>query len=498
MNNRQVMRAVARQMTQGFYQIVIKPRMGWAVQVDADSAKPVMPLRVEPEPDLDNLLTGLKTELDDLVAEQKIQYDQYEARMRGMNAAQKALFIKQQMDGAAYDTAIGDNLDLIKAAPGAIWSAAKAFPGFYKGYLKFLWKIAQLPSKMAGLTAQAVATGDANPLKDEIDKIVRPVATTYEQAMEYRSMLTILCNEPEVYELLYDFADRYYEATHPIELAKMGTSAVTEVLITVLLAIFTAGAGAAANIAAKSGKLVKVFNLLKKITITIKKISPNPKLLDRSKDAAAKAKITSKATTKSDKGMPDVDSPKQAEDLDKIGEKEYGDDKNDGLKTTQKKTTKKNFDDLKAQGHGPQRHEGDVTTKQLEERCTKGIDPMTGTTTDGVTGKTHKYSRNATKVNTPEDYVKAEEHLNRSNEFKDKVKSADTIGKKQVVLEETKLKDIFGDNYSSKVDGRTRIGSAKNPQGSKVTEFSDESRMIGVYRKADDGSWNLLTMYPDP
>jgi GTP:adenosylcobinamide-phosphate guanylyltransferase len=45
----------------------------------------------------------------------------------------------------------------------------------------------------------------------------------------------------------------------------------------------------------------------------------------------------------------------------------------------------------------------------------------TGTTTDGVTGKKHKYSRNATKVNTPEDYVKAEDHLKNSNEFKNKV-----------------------------------------------------------------------------
>lgn len=176
-------------------------------------------------------------------------------------------------------------------------------------------------------------------------------------------------------------------------------------------------------------------------------------------------------------------------------EKEYAGNVGD---VEPKKILFKKFDDLKAQGHGPQRHEGDVTTKQLEERCMKGIDPMTGTTTDGVTSKTHKYSRNATKVNTPEDYVKAEEYLKNSNEYKDKVKYADAIGKKQVVLEETKLKDIYGDSYSSKVDGRTRIGSAKNPQGSNVTEFSDESKMIGVYRKADDGTWNLLTMYPDP
>jgi hypothetical protein len=83
-----------------------------------------------------------------------------------------------------------------------------------------------------------------------------------------------------------------------------------------------------------------VFNLLKKITTTIKKLSPNPKLLDRSKNAADKAKRTSKTTTKSAKGMPEVDSPKKTEKVDKTTKKGYGTDKNDGPKTTKSGTSK--------------------------------------------------------------------------------------------------------------------------------------------------------------
>ena len=42
--------------------------------------------------------------------------------------------------------------------------------------------------------------------------------------------------------------------------------------------------------------------------------------------------------------------------------------------------------DLSTQGHGPQRHEGDVTPQQLIDRAVHGHDPLTGTTTDRVTG----------------------------------------------------------------------------------------------------------------
>ena len=53
-------------------------------------------------------------------------------------------------------------------------------------------------------------------------------------------------------------------------------------------------------------------------------------------------------------------------------------------------------------------------------------------------------------------------------------------------------------NYPSVVDGKTRIGSKNNPQGSMDTVFTNESKMIGVYQKTNAGKWELLTMYPDP
>lgn len=156
------------------------------------------------------------------------------------------------------------------------------------------------------------------------------------------------------------------------------------------------------------------------------------------------------------------------------------------------------FNDLKTQGHGPQRHEGDVTPKQLEDRCTKGIDPMSGTKTDSITGKTHKYSANATKVNTPEDYVNANNKLKSSQEFKDKAASAEISGENIISVKGEKLKDIYGAEYQSKVMGKTRIGTKANPEGVSDTVFTDSSTMKGVYKKGENGDWNLVTMYPEP
>ncbi|MEO0946130.1 MAG: hypothetical protein AAFY06_15090 [Pseudomonadota bacterium] len=59
--------------------------------------------------------------------------------------------------------------------------------------------------------------------------------------------------------------------------------------------------------------------------------------------------------------------------------------------------------------HGPQRHERDVTVKQLDDRVLYGKDPMTGTTVDGVHGGPQKYSAVASKFKTPADYVRAYE-----------------------------------------------------------------------------------------
>jgi hypothetical protein len=281
---------------------------------------------VEAEPELDGLLLELQACLDDLVAEQQQQYKQYEARLARMSPEERALFYSSNAGDAVYDNVIDDTWQMIKAAPAVLEKAAGAFPGFCKNSLSTLWKIAQTPSRMAYLTAQGIVTGNYNPLQQEIDSIVTPMATTYEQALEYKSMLTILFQDEEIYAMLYDFAERYWDATHPVERTRMTASAASDILVTLILAIFTAGVGAAANVAAKSGKLAKAGKLLKKITETIKRTAGRHQV--PKKDLEGGAGTTARTGSGARKGgIPEVESPKDAPkkkpDIDDGGNKGY-------------------------------------------------------------------------------------------------------------------------------------------------------------------------------
>jgi hypothetical protein len=95
-------------------------------------------------------------------------------------------------------------------------------------------------------------------------------------------------------------------------------------VVTVILAIITAGVGAVANIAAKSTRLVKVAKLLKKIAAVLKKTSPDIKILDRGKGDIKKAKSAMKTQTTTNKGVPKVKQPKPTERVDNKKKKEYG------------------------------------------------------------------------------------------------------------------------------------------------------------------------------
>jgi hypothetical protein len=268
-------------------------------------------------------MAELKTELDALGAGQQKNADHIEAQLADMSDAQKAALYSKKAGAGVWD-----------ATGGGLWDMVKTAGSFYVGYLKTMCKIAQTPDKMARATAAAIMTGSTSPFKNEIDKIVTPVAQTYEQAKHYRSMLTILLGEPLVYEQLYDFAQRYYKATHPAELTKMGASAAADIIVTILLAIFTVGTGAAANIAAKSTRLTRIFKLLEKITAGIRRIDPRSRLLSTSKGSAGKAGKAAKSPVRSSaRGVPEVKSlRKDARPPDKLDNRT--DKRDDGPKTT--------------------------------------------------------------------------------------------------------------------------------------------------------------------
>ena len=165
--------------------------------------------------------------------------------------------------------------------------------------------------------------------------------------------------------------------------------------------------------------------------------------------------------------------------------------------------TERRISEMKNEGHAPQRHGADVTEQQLEDRALNGNDPITGTTTDGVTGGTHEYSKHATKFDSDKNMLDADDHLRGHTDF-DKAKSeALDAGKTRFDLERP-LEEVFGPDYNSSVTGVSRGGSRKhstgNPLGSKPSGPTDfeNGTVFGVYEIAPDGSVKTQTLFPDP
>lgn len=180
---------------------------------------------------------------------------------------------------------------------------------------------------------------------------------------------------------------------------------------------------------------------------------------------------------------------------------------------------------LAREGHGPQRHEGDVTDIQLLNRVTKRFDPMTDSIVDAPGFKKkygvdydpnrhgvpddflgpgvkltapdgnekllemsnairHPQAPYATKINTPVDYVDAYDAIKDSPGYDAFVAS----GKKRDAVP-MRAGDIFEGDLNVRFKGYDRAG---NP-----VHFGPDTNMIAVFTN-NDGVIKLLTMYPDP
>jgi len=141
--------------------------------------------------------------------------------------------------------------------------------------------------------------------------------------------------------------------------------------------------------------------------------------------------------------------------------------------------------------HGVQRHEGDVTVRQLDERCMYGKDPMTGTRVDGVHGGNHGYGKDATKIKTPADFVRAYEKALENPA----VKSQIAIGKDNIRIS-LPIEELLGKKWDARILGRTRVGSRKVPTGSIDTVFPSNTELFVYLKKKGDGTYFLYTMFP--
>ncbi|MEM9393745.1 MAG: phage minor head protein [Pseudomonadota bacterium] len=156
------------------------------------------------------------------------------------------------------------------------------------------------------------------------------------------------------------------------------------------------------------------------------------------------------------------------------------------------------FADLEAQGHGPQRHEGAVTRQMLEDRVLRGIDPMTGTTTDGVTGGTHNTLRTATRITNEADFVAAEAQIRRSPDHRatrDEAMSRLGLRTRTTFEVSLPIEDVLGRDFQNVVEGLRRLGSVKNPTGIQTVDFGGGT-VTAVYELLRTGGPSLVTLFP--
>lgn len=198
-----------------------------------------------------------------------------------MSETERAALYSKQAGSGIWDAAVGGLVETVKA-----------LPGFFKGYLSTVRKIALYPSQLAAVTVEAIATSSMGPLEAEIDKVVKPLTDGYEAAKKYKSMLQVLLSDEQTLHILHDFGKRDYAATHPLELTEMRASAASDIAVTVVLAIFTVGVGAAANVAVKSGRLAKVAKLLEKLAKMLKRIGHRSKLAKKKVAGSGGVKTT--------------------------------------------------------------------------------------------------------------------------------------------------------------------------------------------------------------
>jgi hypothetical protein len=164
------------------------------------------------------------------------------------------------------------------------------------------------------------------------------------------------------------------------------------------------------------------------------------------------------------------------------------------------------IDELRTDGpgaHGPQRHL-DVTDTQLQQRlgtpvrnpdgtpqlkangfvkATDQIDPMTGTTTDAVTGMQHGCGSLSTRFDSPADYAHAESVLRAR---------ADATG---IGHQETPIEDLLGPDGHTKLTGYY-IDPAK-PESYLPVNFGSGS-VTAIFKYDIFGKPHLYTMYPEP
>jgi hypothetical protein len=203
---------------------------------------PAGQVQVEYEPDIDEKIKELKQQLKQYLDE-IIQAELGESRQ-----------IEKALDDARTfglnfpgSNAIARTFKYGEALAKGVWNGFTGILEFAWGLLKGAGKVAyELSLRVNPITAPQKFKEDLQSLKKAHEELQR-------FADEDLEAYAILMGDSEVHEMVMNFGKEFLSAQHSLELTETGG----EVIFDVALTIFTAGAGAAANVR-HAGKLKKL------------------------------------------------------------------------------------------------------------------------------------------------------------------------------------------------------------------------------------------------
>ncbi|WP_163835324.1 RHS repeat-associated core domain-containing protein [Spartinivicinus ruber] len=127
----------------------------------------------------------------------------------------------------------------------------------------------------------AIVTGDIDKLEQKLNTAREEGNEIVAEAVEIKELLIAILDDPETLSYLRDFPGRYWDALPAVDKTRMAGGAIFDIVVGIVLAAVSGGAGGVAmatNIASKLGSYGnKAISTLKKLAKALKKIKQRKK-----------------------------------------------------------------------------------------------------------------------------------------------------------------------------------------------------------------------------
>ncbi len=271
-------------------------KIGTAIAADNEVEDPRGMLRVQ-----------IQQALTEIIAGERAEAAMYERQME-----KESTFSKGLIYTGAFMTGIGTS----------VWGA-----------LKWVKEVSDVVNPVVKIYHQAKAiqagwesedfysTYSATYMQAEKRELVEalgfdPTAISAQQIDEAIAMASMVMDDPMLQHMLYQFVKDYAEAQHAIEITEVAGSGAFELILTIILAAVTGGAGVVAAIGSKAPlirKFRKVGDLLSDFAKATRKLKIQSKQRKaKGKPADFKDLETSETTAKKGKSGPESDGSSQS------------------------------------------------------------------------------------------------------------------------------------------------------------------------------------------